>query len=200
MKHIKNIFGIVYFIITALLFIERADCQSTLNSLEDNLARQDSLILMHKQDRANRQAKLDDIKIKIVSLKEQKSLNIIQRRRLEGFMREYHSLSSGADSLDREIALISEERNDTLQLLWQEYQKEVNKHVNELSQNIHSLTEEKQKQHISAISSLREKQRQVSDQLLEVRPVVVITPEIVVEPDDDYRRIKEKADLLKDNE
>lgn len=174
--------------------------QTPPRTLESAIAANDSLLAALAEEKNELAVRLEAKRGEITELKGKAEIGFLQRRRLEGLLKEFQLLSMRADTLDRQARDVSEQLTALRFELWQAYQGEINNLLSALAADIDRITEADRRRSLEQISTLRRKKIALTSQLDELPPSIEDPLLLTIESTDDYTRVKEKGDRLKDSE
>ncbi len=174
--------------------------QTAIDSLETIVAQNDSMIIALSSQRDVLLRQLDEKSAAIDELKAQRELSFIQRRRLQSLLQEFQEKSDTIYALDVQLQEVASTQTGAKQRLWGAYQAAINESLEILAENIETLRQNEQQRYLSRISELRAKKIALGTDF-EASPVSWMALfSLTIEPDDDYQRIIDKANRLKDHE
>jgi len=139
---------------------------------------------------------MDEYAREISELKQQKSLNYFQRRRLENYLKSSQKLAEQSEMTDQTIKTINQHLNVSRKQLIDQYNSSIDDLVTRLKDN--ALTEALKKELLQQLTSIKLKRETLQAKLELGIQLPLNTGQITLDADDSPRQIKEKADLLKD--
>ncbi len=180
---------------SSVLFGQQATPQPTFEVLELRLERLAAAIEQHSNKRDTLQKQLDSRAAEIEELKEKQSINFIERKRLETLLKESQDLSNEIAAADRQLREARQRFQQTGRQLLDVYDAEINRLLSALEKD-----ESKAGRRYSQIQQLRERKKKVQVRVGLQRLETVAPGKLEIEPDDSPRKIRQKGDLLKDQE
>ena len=174
--------------------------QTKIDSLESIIAQNDSLIMELTQEHEKLLEQLEIKGTTITDLKNQDELSFLQRRRLEGLLQEFQSVSNKAEQLDILLQEKQTAQIDLKQELWRAYQHAIDELLSYMTENINTMNNVQRQRYLDQVKTLRAKRIALAANLGSLPFAQTTQMLLTIKPTDDYRRIKDKADLLKDHE
>jgi len=187
------IFALIIFS-NSLLYAQQVD-EQLLKRQEQNLASQ---IQAANTDQSKLIQQSDSLAILIQDLKKKQSLNIFQRQKLEDLLKSSQQLEQDIIEVEQKIASLDHEHQLVLKQLIDYYDREIEKIIDiQKRQPLPPGQQKTQYQRLTALKTDRNKYlRKIKSNLINVQ----MNREIRIEKTDSYQAIKQKADLLKDQE
>ena len=189
-----------YFIITLILYsssfiyAQQVD-EQLLKQQEQNLASQVQMATIEKSKLIQQG---DSLATLIQDLKKKPSLNIFQRQKLEDLLKSSQQLEQDIFEIDQKITSLDQSHQLILKQLIKYYDSEIEKLVDrQKRKSLPPAQQKTQYQRLTVLKTDRDKYlRQIKSNLINVP----MDGEIQIEATDSYQAIKQKADLLKDQE
>lgn len=183
-----------------LLFLLTANvlAQDSIRALESQFAEIDSAIsdLENKKNILN--GELQQKAAQISELKSKSHLSYFQRQKLENLLKESQDLSIRMTNLDSEIRKMNQELVKTGNELSSAYDIEIKKSLKNLETR--NLSQEYRKTILQNVEVLRRKKETIKNRTGPEDTIEIRVSKLRIEPDDTPKQIKQKADLLKDQE
>jgi hypothetical protein len=136
--------------------------------------------------------------LEIESLKDKNTLNYFQRQRLERLLKDSQDLSVQMESIDNRVAALQRRQSRLSNGLIRLYEDEIKRYLASLE--VSAMPPEKRQTILNHIARLRKKKDTLKATGNSQGVHQVLLAEIQIDPDDTPRRVKQKADLLKDQE
>lgn len=185
-------------VLPLLLFLAHNGlAQSKADSLEAMARTYEHRLADMEKERAQAVANFEKAAQKVNRLKEQKQA-FVQRRRLEHALRELQVLAHTVEGLENKVRELRAARHSTLVALWAHYDEQASTLAESLEKEIPHLTETGRLEMARALVALRRKRAEVSGRLTVVPVAPDSLPRWALSPEEDYRRLEDKAALLLD--
>ena len=191
---IKNIIILLILSVNCFAATQQAD-EQLLRQQEQDLASQMQAAVAEKS-KLIRQG--DSLAALIQELKQKKSLSIFQRQRLEDLLRSSQQLEQQIFEIDQKIVGLNKQHQSLLKQLVAYYDREIDELVARQKNEI--LPPARQKVLYQSLTSLKADRDRY---LKKIKPDLInvsMQGQIRIEATDSYQAIKQKADLLKDQE
>ncbi len=191
---------LVTMIIFALLLIAEANmfAQDSMRALESQFVKIDSAVSVLKSKMNILYDPLQQNAAQIQELKNKSKLNYFQHQKLEGLLKDSQDLSNRMADFDSEIDKMNQSLIKTGNELSTIYDSEIRKSLNNLENK--DLSQEYRKAILQNIETLRRKKRNVKSRVGQENTIEIRMSQLRIAPGDTPRKIKQKADLLKDQE
>ena len=167
-------------------------------SLQEKVLKLEKQLDAQSNQRANLLHKSDSLAALVQELKNKESLNIFQRQRLEQLLKSSQLNNQQLISLDIEIANSKKQYQEMLTKIVEWYDQKIDNILDEADEK--NKTSERQQVAYNLIRSLKAEQdiyvKKQTPQSLKMPPV----SKVAINEFDSYQKIKQKADLLKDQE
>lgn len=191
---IRNIIITLILSTTCLVYAQEREVQ-VLKERERDLAQQMEAV---SADRAELAQRGDSLAVWIQALKGKKSLNIFQRQRLEELLKSSQQLGQQLVEIDQKMASLDQQHQSILKQLVAYYDREIDQLVETLTKKSVAPAEQKnQYQRLVALKSERDNYAK------QIKLILINVPQrgqIRIQATDSYQAIRQKADLLKDQE
>ncbi|MCR4439527.1 MAG: hypothetical protein QHJ34_15870 [bacterium] len=172
----------------------QAWAQTRADSLETLARTYEQRLAVVEKERENAAARFDKAAEKVNRLKVE-TQNFLQRRRLERALRELQVLAEKTESLERQQQQLKTALDTTLAALWLHYDAEVTRLAEILETG---LPEDARQEKMRALAMLRRKRAEVAGRIAVVPALLDSLPRWALGPEEDYRRLEDKAALLLD--
>lgn len=187
---------ILTILITPLASLYSQD--SSIINLENEFSKIGSSISQLSSQRQKLSELVQAYATEIQELKNKDKINYFQRQRLEGLLKDSHDLSKQIETIDSEVQSLNKLYRKTGNQLIRLYDSDINKTLKDLEKK--ELSPELRQNLIVKIEALRAEKEDVKrkiapDDLREFRLL-----RLKIEPEDTPKQIRQKADLLKDQE
>ena len=191
---------LVTMIIFALLLIAEANmfAQDSMRALESQFVKIDSAVSVLKNKMNILYDPLQQNAAQIQELKNKSKLNYFQHQKLEGLLKDSQDLSNRMKNFDSEIHKMNQSLVKTGNELLTIYDSEIRKSLNNLENK--DLSQEYRKAILQNIETLRRKKKNVKNRIGQENTIKIRMSQLRIAPEDTPRKIKQKADLLKDQE
>ena len=166
-----------------------------LKKQEQNFAKQMQMANLEKSKLISQG---DSLAAVIQDLKNKPSLNIFQRQKLEALLKSSQQLQQSIFEIDQKLDSIDHNHQAILNQLIDYYNKEIKRMVD--NQNIKQLPSAQQTKWYQQLTDLKSER---DGYLRKIKPSIVnveLAGEIRIKQSDGYYTIKQKADVLKDQE
>lgn len=174
-----------------------ARAQTRADSLEALAGRYEQRLAMVDKEREKAASRFDKAAQRVNRLKAEPQ-NFVQRRRLERALRELQVLAGETESLERQQQELKAALDTTLAALWRHYDEEVTRLAESLEGDAVRLPEAAWQEKVRALALLRRKRAEVAGRIAAVPAALDSLPRWLLGPEDDYRRLEDKAALLLD--
>jgi len=181
-----------------LLAGENVFAQGSRRVLESQFVEIDSASSELKNKKNVLKNRLQQKAAQIQELKDQSELNYFQHQKLERLLKDSQDLSYRMANFDSEIRKMSQGFVKTGNELLTIYDSEIRKSLSNLANK--DLSQEYRKTILQNIETLRGKKENVKSRIGHGNAIEIRVSQLRIEPDDTPIRIKQKADLLKDQE
>ncbi|MBC7187463.1 MAG: hypothetical protein H5U38_10550 [Calditrichaeota bacterium] len=171
--------------------------QTRADSLEALARRYEQRLVMVDKERAKAAARFDKAAQRVNRLKAEPQ-NFVQRYRLERALRELQALAEETESLERQQQELQAALDTTLVTLWRHYDAEVTRLAESLEEGAGRVSHAAWQEKVRALALLRRKRAEVAGRIAVVPAVVDSIPRWALSPEDDHRRLEDKAALLLD--
>ena len=179
---------------SSLIYAQKVN-EQLLKQQEQNLASQVQMATIEKSKLIQQG---DSLATLIQDLKKKSSLNIFQRQKLEDLLKSSQQFEQDMIEIDQKIYALDHEHQLVLKQLIEYYDGAIEQIVAiQKKKRLQSAQQKAQYQRLTALRTDRDKYlRQIKSNLINVP----MDGEIQIEATDSYQAIKQKADLLKDQE
>ncbi len=189
-----------YILITLILFgnsliYAQEINEQLLKQQEQNLASQIQIAIVEKSKLMQQG---DSLATVIQDLKKKPNLNIFQRQKLEDLLKFSQQLEQKIFEIDQKMSLLDHDHQFALKKLIDYYDSEIEKIVDQ--QKIRSLPEDQQKSEYQKLVALKIDRDKYLKKIKSNLINIPMDREIQIHVTDSYQAIKQKADLLKDQE
>jgi len=191
---IKNIIITLILSINCFAYAQQDDVQS-LKQQEQDLASQ---VQSANAEKSTLIQQGDSLAMLIQDLKKKPSINIFQRQKLEDLLKSSQHLAQEIFEIDQKIVSLDQEHQLILKQLIDYYDSEIEKIVDRQKKKpLPPDHQQTQYQHLTALKTERDNYLQkIKSNLINVS----MNRQIRIEATDSHQAIKQKADLLKDQE
>jgi hypothetical protein len=191
--------GLLVAVAVAVLFAPGANmrAQSEADSLEALARTYEQRLAAIEKEREQVLGRFEKAAQKVDRLKEQEQ-SFLQQRRLERALRELQTLADAAEAVERQLQELKAARDSTLAALWAYYDAEVSRLAASIESELPRLSEKERLEHGRALVALRRKRAEVSGRLALLPSAPDSLPRWALTPEEDYRRLEDKATLLQD--
>ncbi len=172
--------------------------QDSMKALESQFIEIDSIVSVLKKEKGLLKDQLQKKAVQVQELKSKTALNYFQRQKLEGLLKDSQDLSNRIADFDSDIDKMSQRLEETGNRLLNTYDSEIRKSLKNLETK--DLSQEYRKSILQNIESLRRKKENIKNRTEQEDTIEIRMSELQIEPDDTPKRIKQKGDLLKDQE
>ena len=172
--------------------------ESSIINLENEFSQIGLSISQLSNQRQKLSEQIQSYAIEIQELKNKDNINYFQRQKLERLLKDSQDLSKEIEKIDSKLQSLNKLYRKTGNQLIRLYDSDINKGLKKLEEN--QLSPELRQNLILKIEALRAKKEDVKrkiapDDLRELRLL-----RLKIEPEDTPKQIRQKADLLKDQE
>ena len=187
-------------IIFALLLIAEANvfAQDSMRALESQFVKIDSAVSVLKNKMNILYEPLQQNTAQIQELKNKSELNYFQHQKLEGLLKDSQDLSNRMANFDSEIDKMNRRLVKIGNGLLTIYDSEIRKSLNNLENK--DLSHGYRKAILQNIETLRRKKKNVKNRIGQENTINIRMSQLRIAPEDTPRQIKQKVDLLKDQE
>jgi len=185
-------------IVLMLLAGENLFAQGSMRALEAQFVEIDSAVSVLKNKKNILNDPFQQKTVQIQELKNKNALNYFQRQKLEGLLKDSQDLSNRMAAYDSEIRKMSQGLVKTGNELLTIYDSEIKKSLKNLETK--DLSQEYRKTILQNIETLRRKKETIKSRTGQDDAIEIRTSQLRIKLDDTPKRIKQKADLLKDQE
>ena len=197
-KFVLFAFGVFIFIVLTIPLASLYSQDSSIINLENEFSQIGSSISQLNNKRQMLSKQVQAYATEIQELKNKDKINYFQRQRLEGLLKDSQDLSKQIETIDSKVQSLNKLYRKTGNQLIRLYDSDINKSLKNLEKK--QLSPELRQSLILEIETLRAKKEDVKrkiapDELKEFRLL-----RLEIEPEDTPKQIKQKADLLKDQE
>ena len=191
---------LVTMIIFALLLIAEANmfAQGSMRALEFQFVKIDSAVSDLENQKNSLNEPLQQNAAQIQELKNKSELNYFQHQKLEGLLKDSQDLSNRMANFDSEIHKMNRRLVKIGNELLTIYDSEIRKSLNNLENK--DLSQGYRKAILQNIETLRRKKKNVKNRIGQENTIKIRMSQLRIAPEDTPRKIKQKADLLKDQE
>ncbi len=191
---------LVTMIIFALLLIAEANmfAQDSMRALESQFVKIDSAVSVLKRKMNILYDPLQQNASQIQELINKSELNYFQHQKLEGLLKDSQDLSNRMADFDSEIDKMNQNLVKTGNELLTICDSEIRKSLNNLENK--DLSQGYRKTILQNIETLRRKKKNVKNRIGQENTIKIRMSQLRIAPEDTPRKIKQKADLLKDQE
>lgn len=172
--------------------------QGSMRVLEAQYVEIDSAVSELKSDKNILKEPLQQKAALIQELKAKNELNYFQRQKLEGLLKDSQDISNRMTNFDSEIRKMNQRLVKTGNELLTIYDSEIKKSLKNLETK--DLPQEYRKTILQNIETLRRKKENVKSRIGPGSAIEIRMSQLRIKQDDTPKRIKQKADLLKDQE
>ncbi len=172
--------------------------QGSMRALEAQFVEIDSAVSVLKNKKNILNDPLQQKTVQIQELKNKNALNYFQRQKLEGLLKDSQDLSNRMVAYDSEMRKMSQGLVKTGNELLTIYDSEIKKSLKNLETK--DLSQEYRKTILQNIETLRRKKETIKSRTGQDDAIEIRTSQLRIKLDDTPKRIKQKADLLKDQE
>ncbi|RMF68012.1 MAG: hypothetical protein D6743_04030 [Calditrichaeota bacterium] len=172
--------------------------QDPVARLERKFAALDSAIQRLQSERQQLDSRIRSQEEEIQALKDKGTLNYFQRQRLERLLKDAQSLARRAEEIDAQVRERRSLLRQTGDRLLQRYAAQIEKAVSALEQAKRDTSAHREL--LQRIARLRGKSDRIKRRLGRGALRGWTLSEVQIEPEDSPRQIRQKADLLKDQE
>jgi len=172
--------------------------QGSMRALEAQFVEIDSAVSVLKNKKNILNDPFQQKTVQIQELKNKNALNYFQRQKLEGLLKDSQDLSNRMAAYDSEIRKMSQGLVKTGNELLTIYDSEIKKSLKNLETK--DLSQEYRKTILQNIETLRRKKETIKSRTGQDDAIEIRTSQLRIKLDDTPKRIKQKADLLKDQE
>lgn len=165
-----------------------------------NLQKLETRLSQLRIEKEKLEADADSLANKITLLKKKKALNILESRKLEGYLREAQQLASKIEALDKKMTQSKDSLNLEIELVVKLYHKKIEEILSQMKEIKGKGFTEKEKELGGQLLSLRREQAEMRSRVKKVTGLGSQTFPVIIRADDSPRQIREKADLVKDQE
>jgi len=196
----NNKMKLVAMIIFALLLIAEANmfAQGSMRALEFQFVKIDSAVSELENQKNSLNEPLQKNAAQIQELKNKSELNYFQHQKLEGLLKDSQDLSNRMANFDSEIHKMNQNLVKAGNELLTIYDSEIRKSLNNFENR--DLSQEYRKTILQNIETLRRKIRNIKSRIGQENTIEIRMSQLRIGPEDTPRKIKQKADLLKDQE
>ncbi|MGQ9852501.1 MAG: hypothetical protein ACUVTG_03770 [Candidatus Oleimicrobiaceae bacterium] len=180
-----------------LLLAHNGLAQGKADSLEATARAYEQRLMDMEREKAQAVANFEKAAQRVHRLKEQKQ-GFVQRHRLEHALRELQVLAQTVEGLENQLRELRAARDSTLIALWAHYDEQASKLAKSLEKELPHLTETERLERARDLAALRRKRAEVSGRLTVVPVAPNSLPRWALSPEEDYRRLEDKAALLLD--
>jgi len=172
--------------------------QGSMRVLEAQYVEIDSAISELKSDKNILNDRLQQKATQVQELKNKNNLNYFQHQKLEGLLKDSQDISNRMADFDSDLRKVNQRLVKTGNELLTIYDSEIKKSLKNLETK--DLPQEYPKTILQNIETLRRKKENVKSRIGPENAIEIRMSQLQIEPDDTPKRIKQKADLLKDQE
>jgi hypothetical protein len=172
---------------------------TAMDSLEKQINRLESEQQHYLSQRVELNSQVTELADQIAKLKEKPELNYLQRRRLEGYLQSSQELANRIEIIDLSISRTEQQLKKDAKALIRLYNQNIARTLNTLLQNNKLKNNEKTKLYYQVIA-LKQKRDILTNKLGSATSDLANPFQVRIDDDDTPRRIKQKADWIKDQE
>ncbi len=191
-------------LITMLVFVlmllagANVFAQGSMRALEAQFVKIDSAVSVLNNKKNILNEPLQQKAVQIQELKNKNELNYFQHQKLEGLLKDSQDLSNRMADFDSDLRKVKQRLVKTGNELLTIYDSEIKKSLKNLATK--DLAQEYRQTILQNIEILRRKKENIKSRIGPETAIEIRMSQLKIEPDDTPKRIKQKADLLKDQE